>query len=219
MTRAWLAVLLSVSSLTLAPTGQAEPFASAGADAVAALSERLGSFDALTARFEQRLYGGPSGVIESSGSLALARPSAFRWETELPYPQTVVTQSESVWVYDPDLEQVTVRPLAEAMADTPAGLLTGDADKLSESFRVSRVSEGATEEFLLRPIAEDSLYNALLLRFVDGVLSALEVTDHLGQMTQVEFSAVEVRDSLPAATFELELPADTDIIGGPGEFD
>ncbi|MCR9279089.1 MAG: outer membrane lipoprotein chaperone LolA [Pseudomonadaceae bacterium] len=185
-----------------------------GPDALARLGARLASFDRLSADFNQRIYStGNSAMQESSGELKVAKPLLFEWTTNLPYPQTVVTDGLQVIVYDPDLEQATVRPLADALSDTPASLLTGDMDAIASSFSVVATTDLPSELFLLKPLAEDSLYASLSLGFDDGVLDSLEVTDHLGQVTLVRFGNVDTSVEFAEDEFSVSLPEGTDIIG------
>lgn len=186
----------------------------AGPDALARLGARLASFERLSADFNQRIYSsGNSAMQESSGELKVAKPLLFEWTTNLPYPQTVVTDGLQVIVYDPDLEQATVRPLSEALTDTPASLLTGDMDAIERSFSVVATTTLPSEQFLLKPLAEESLYASLSLGFEDGVLDSLEVTDHLGQVTLVRFGNVDTSVEFAEDEFSVSLPEGTDIIG------
>jgi hypothetical protein len=90
----------------------------------------------LEARFSQVLLEADSAHAQvSEGSFYLHRPQRFRWDYESPAPQLVVADGEHLWLYDPDLEQVTVRRLDDGLSSTPAMLLSGDG-VLEDSFRL-----------------------------------------------------------------------------------
>ena len=98
----------------------------AHADAVSRLQAFAAQVKQGQAGFTQTVTS-PDGkkVRKSSGTLAFAKPSRFRFEYTKPMPQLIVGDGQQVWLYDPDLKQATVRPMTEAMGATPAALLAG----------------------------------------------------------------------------------------------
>ena len=97
----------------------------------------------LTAGFEQSVLDAEGAVVDaSSGTIQIERPGRFRWATDEPYEQQIVADGLNVWSYDVDLAQVTVKAQDDALANTPALLLGGDADALAD-FIVSRQSRPA----------------------------------------------------------------------------
>lgn len=188
----------------------------AGGDASAreALAERLEGTAAYSADFTQAVFGTRGEELErSEGHVWLERPR-FKWVVEEPYPQVLVTQGDELKLYDPDLEQLTVRPLAEALEDTPVSLLTQDAVALSEDFEVERIDDRDGETFVIEPTAEDSLYREILLHFGSAGLSGLDILDHLGQRTEIRFEPGEQVPDFEPGTFTLDVPPGTDVIGG-----
>ena len=103
----------------------------------------------LQGRFEQSLIDAEGVVIErSSGTLEIERPGRFRWSYSEPYEQWLVADGLNIWSYDVDLAQVTVKAQAKALANTPALLLGGGEDALSQfSFDGSMVEKGTTNRF------------------------------------------------------------------------
>lgn len=174
----------------------------------------LDDLTTLRARFAQTLYDGDGRLLsQSSGRMLLRRPGRFRWEVEQPYPQLMVADGEDFWVYDPDLEQVTVRPLGESLADTPASLLVGDGD-FREQFAVmdtTREEDGA-EVVRLEPRAAGADFAWVALRFRDGALLRIEAMDRLDQLTRIDFEAIERDVRLARRLFRFDPPADADVI-------
>ncbi len=84
----------------------------------------------MRAAFRQEVVNGKQVVEEARGHVALKRPGRFRWDYEQPYQRVVVADGERLWLYEADLAQVTVRPLAAGLGETPAALLTGERDVL-----------------------------------------------------------------------------------------
>jgi outer membrane lipoprotein carrier protein len=168
----------------------------------------------IEATFNQLLKDEKGALIqESSGRVVLAHPGRFRWETAPPFEQLVVSDGSTVWQYDPDLAQVVIRPLDQRADQVPSMLLAGEVaavDKLY-SIAASRDDAGA-ERFELMPRDEGSPFSRLALQFRSGSLERLEITDGLGQRTEVSFSHVKALASPDAALFMFRTPEGVDEI-------
>ena len=178
------------------------------------LADRLAAVAEFAATFTQEIQGAQGHVLErSSGHVLLLRPM-FKWVVDDPYPQIIVTEGDVLKVYDPDLEQLTIRPLADALTDTPVALLTQEDVVLGDSFSVIRVTDLDGESFVIIPRSDDSLYAEIRLRFSAHALASLEILDHLGQFTNIRFEVEPRATVLQSSDFSLEVPPGTDVIGG-----
>jgi len=186
----------------------------AAGDAAAQLSGLLDRAQTLRGGFTQ-LTRSASGtqLQEARGKMALQRPGMFRWHTDAPLEQLLVSNGKTVWLYDPDLEQVTVQQLDERLTHTPALLLSGDVSKISENFIVNRESKGDEElSFVLKPKSKDSLFDNLRLSFRRGLVSEMQLVDGSGQRTSIHFFGVQMNRVLVGTTFEFDIPPGTDVI-------
>ncbi|MFC3606761.1 outer membrane lipoprotein chaperone LolA [Stutzerimonas tarimensis] len=201
--------LLATSALLLASTlGHAQQQAS-----VQRLTELLDRADTLTARFSQlSLDGSGTQLQETSGELALQRPGQFRWHTDEPMEQLLVSNGQKVWLYDPDLEQVTIQQLDQRLTHTPALLLSGDVSSISENFKVSHQETGEVADFVLTPTTRDTLFDNLRLTFRNGVINDMQLIDSIGQRTNILFFGVTLNEPLDASLFTFEVPAGVDVI-------
>jgi chaperone LolA len=140
----------------------------------------------LQGRFEQSLIDAEGVVVErSSGTLEIERPGRFRWSYSEPYEQWLVADGLNIWSYDVDLAQVTVKPQAKALANTPALLLGGSADALSQfSFDGSMVEKGTTWVRMI-PVDTKSGFERMELGFMNGQLTRMVFFDNLDQTTLV----------------------------------
>lgn len=150
---------------------------------------------------------------QSSGLVAISRPGKLRWEIRKPFPQLVVGDGEKVWIYDQELQQVTVRKAGQAIGSSPAALLAGNND-LEKNFNLS---EGGASEGLnwleATPKAGDSGFESIRLGFAGNDLKAMELRDAFGQTTQVRFSRLERNPALPGGYFKFTPPAGVDVVG------
>lgn len=178
------------------------------------LGELLSKMDTLDADFQQRILDAKgSRLQEVSGHLSLARPGKFYWETENPFPQTVVSDGETLWLFDPDLEQVTVQQMDPSHNRTPAMLLSGNIDSIEERFTIKLTRDSAQlKEFLLTPTGQESLFEELRLSFVGGELASLLLSDSLGQRTSIELLSVKLNPELAEGRFTFAIPEGVDVI-------
>ena len=171
----------------------------------------------LSASFAQILLevDGEPGEV-SRGHFYLNRPGRFRWEYREPVEQLVVSDGTRLWMYDEDLEQVTVRGIDDGLAGTPAMLLSGEGS-LEESFRIgaSYVEDGLSW-IELAPLAEPAEFQGLRVGLADGLIRVMEVRDNLDQVSRIEFTELTRNVDLDEALFLFEPPAGTDVIGQEG---
>lgn len=187
---------------------------SRAADRLATLLEPLDSY---VADFDQQILDSSGNRLqEAKGRMWLSRPGKFRWEVEDPYRQVVVSDGDKVYLYDPDLEQVTVQPLDTRVTHTPALLLSGSSEALTENYRVSRQQQGTAETFTLIPQTPDTLFESLKMTFYSERLGKLQMTDSTGQQTAIRFDNVKVNPAIDSGRFHFAIPEGADVIREAG---
>lgn len=168
----------------------------------------------VTAQFAQRVTdaNGHRGD-ESRGTLSLEAPRQFRWETKQPYQQTIVADGERVWIYEPDLQQVSVRNQSSEEAHSPLTVLT-DLSQLDSQFDAG---EGGEREGLvwlrLTSKAKEPEFEYAELGFDATSLARMRFKDQLGNTTEIRFDDWRRNPNLPAATFRFKPPEGVDVIG------
>ncbi|MGH8567444.1 MAG: outer membrane lipoprotein chaperone LolA [Gammaproteobacteria bacterium] len=206
-------VYVLYAALTLAASS-----AQAAGGATAPLDEFLKGLASLKAHFEQVLLDEQGVERERSrGTFYLSRPGRFRWDYESPYRQSIVADGQRVYVYDKDLEQVTVKPLQKALGSTPALLLDGEVN-LEENFVVSR---GTPAEGLVwlelgpkdaRAARESGGYAQIRLGFAGPRLKRMDLRDNLNQTTRIEFKNAERNPNLEPSLFSFTPPPGVDVL-------
>ena len=170
----------------------------------------------LQGRFKQSLIDADGQVAEvTEGTLEVQRPGQFRWSYTEPYEQSLVADGQNLWSYDADLAQVTVKPQAEALSNTPALLLGGSADAMDQFNYESSVIENETTWVRLSPKNTDSGFNRVELGFTDRMLSRMVFFDNLEQTTLVALYDVVVNQPIDPAQFQFSVPDDVDVVGTP----
>lgn len=171
----------------------------------------------LEASFSQTLIEADSEhTRRSEGRFYLHRPGRFRWDYTSPDPQLVVADGEQLWLFDPELEQVTVRALDEGLSGTPAMLLSGEG-RLEDSFRIGAAyREDGLDWVELAPLEEAADFAAVRVGFESGKLAAMELMDALGQTTLIRFSSLILNPKLDPALFQFTPPEGADVIRDEG---
>lgn len=169
----------------------------------------------LDGQFSQQVYDAQNRVREtSSGRVALSAPRLFRWEYVTPYEQLIVADGRKVWVYDPDLEQVTVREQGDAEQNNPLAILI-DPAMLDRDFNVVEAVERNGLSWLeISPINEEQAgFETARLGFDGSTLSRIEILDVLGQRTEITLTALRRNPPLDRDTFQYSPPAGVDVVG------
>lgn len=157
----------------------------------------------------------------STGVMMFSRPGKFRWQIENPYSQLLVGDGKKIWIYDPDLRQVTVKKFDAALGSTPVALLVGESDgtssdkgALEKNFSLRDAGEREGLEWLEAiPKSADSGFEKLLLGFSGNDLKSMELFDNFGQVTTLFFSNLERNPQLSPALFRFTPPAGVDVLG------
>jgi outer membrane lipoprotein carrier protein len=182
-------------------------------EAAERLTERLDPLETYEAEFSQQILGsGGERLQQAQGEMWLSRPGMLRWEVDAPYSQAVVSNGEEVFLFDPDLEQVTVQGLDNRVTYTPALLLSGSADELTDSFDVFYAQEDGDDIFTLIPVSPDTLFEELSMTFNGETLTELWMTDSTGQRTAIRFSAISQNAPIDDARFRFDIPDGVDVI-------
>ncbi|MEW5755785.1 MAG: outer membrane lipoprotein chaperone LolA [Pseudomonadota bacterium] len=186
--------------------------AASAVEQLAAFNDKMQTFEAT---FAQELQDTKGKVTQSSsGKVYLQRPGRFRWNYLAPFKQEIVADGAKIWIYDADLEQVTVKRMNGALAETPAMLLIGKKP-LEEMFEIHAHSGGAPglAWVKLLPKTKDSGFEQLLLGFDAKDLRAMELVDSFGQTTRIRFEGVVMNKRLAATLFNFTPPAGVDVVG------
>lgn len=170
--------------------------------------------ESLKADFSQTISA-PDGRIESEGSgeIWLKRPGLFRWSYGGDYPEVIVADGERLWLYDPMLEQVTVKPQSDMAENSPLLLLT-DLEAIDEQFEAREVGDFEGIDLLeLISTNPESEFDRVMLGFRDQTLVLMSLEDAFGLRTDVRFSNIDRNPELDGSLFTFTPPENTDVVG------
>ena len=177
------------------------------------LEATLNDWQSLRAGFVQTVVGDDDAVIERSrGEVSVMRPGRFRWRYEVPFSQLIVSGGAEVFIYDEDLEQVTVGTI-DGTTDDPAARLLEDRVPIDELFELGWLDPaGGLEWARLTPRAAGATYRHVDVGMRDSELAALRLADRFGQTTIIEFEDLERDPALDPSRFEFSPPAGVDVV-------
>ena len=156
----------------------------------------------------------------SSGEFAFIRPARFRFDYLKPFPQVIVADGQTLWLYDADLEQVTARKQAQALGSTPAALIATAVDvaSLQKEFSLEAQADADGLQWVQatpknRESTIQSVRMGLQVAGAQVSLAKLEIFDAMGQRSVLSFERFEVNPpSLGAAQFNFVTPKGVSVI-------
>lgn len=175
------------------------------------LVQRLASIERLRGEFTQTLFSENQDILQSSqGVYAVNRTGRYRWDTQSPFKQLLIGDEHKIYLFDEDLEQLTIRALSEQDKQTPLSLLSGDLSKLEDQYVVERNGQ---DSFVLKPKGNwGANLKQFELKFIGPVLTSLSLLDGLAQKTVIEFKNSELNPHFDNSLFIFKPPEGTDIV-------
>ena len=148
----------------------------------------------------------------SSGKFMFERPGKFRWVYEKPYEQVLIADGEKLYIYDKDLNQVTVKKIGAALPSSPASILFG-TNEFEKEFDVKDAgSRDGLDWVDAKPRKKDTTFEKIQLGFKDGLPAAMQLTDSFGQTTQLKFARVERNPKVDTQAFKFSAPKGADVL-------
>jgi outer membrane lipoprotein carrier protein len=184
------------------------------ADGISSLRDFYSSTNAMRAQFSQVVNDAQGRKVqEVQGTMQLLRPNKFRWEYKKPYEQQIISDGKQVFLYDLDLQQVTVRELGKALSASPAALLAGGT-ALDTNFNLNNeVRKDDLAWVQVLPKEKDSGFDQVFLGFKQNQLQKMELHDSFNHITYISFTSVERNPALSGAAFQFTPPKGVDVVG------
>ena len=178
------------------------------------LNRAMSSLDNLKAEFKQTVIDDNKKIVQqSSGQVSIQRPGKFKWIYQKPYEQQIIADGKELWVYDVDLDQATVKPMATGLSSAPIMVLMKQ-QKVETEFDVSELGQ---RKFLfwveLIPKKADMEFNRIYIGLENETIKAMELRDSFGQSTQIVFENQRLDVIFAPDAFEFKPPVGVDVFG------
>jgi outer membrane lipoprotein carrier protein len=180
------------------------------------LTHLLLNINTMKADFTQSVQDKSRMLQQTKGQMSLSRPGKFRWDTVQPNKQLIIANGSRLWIYDVDLEQVTIRTFHKAAGQTPALLLSDKSLTLSRDFNVKNVDSpsqiAGLQVFMLTPRNSEDSFAMIKLSFINKQIRQMQLEDKLGHVTTISFSHVVINTPLSDSLFTFKPGANVDVI-------
>ena len=184
----------------------------AQADGIADLKSFIAHSHSLSAEFTQTVIDqNGKNTQTSTGSLLIQRPGKFHWRYTTPYPNEIVGDGHKVWLYDPELKQVTVKKMAEAIESSPAALLAGNND-FEKHYYVKNGEKNHMTWVHAVPKSTESPFQHIRIGLQKKMIQCITLIDQLGQTTTILFEQITLNPMIKNSEFTFTLPKGVDII-------
>ena len=179
------------------------------------LENFLANTQTLEANFQQILRANDGEILQQTeGKFYLNRPGKFRWNYQSPYEQIIVSDGERIWIYDVELEQVTVQKSEAGLPSSPMALLQ-DSSKLHKSFTISVLDEkDGVYRLKLKSKNNESDFAEIIVGVDAKGLRFMQLHDQFEQVTDIVFSDISINIQLAKESFEFIPPEGVDVFGG-----
>lgn len=186
----------------------------AHADGVSSLKDFFLNTQSMRAEFKQEVVDKQGRKVQKvEGTMHLQRPNKFRWDYQKPYEQQIISDGKQVFLYDVDLQQVTVRDLSKTLGSSPAAMLAG-GEAVEKSFTLKNaVRKDDLTWVLALPKDKESGFDRVLLGFREGQLKKMELYDSFSHVTHIAFNQIERNPALTMQTFLFTTPKGVDVVG------
>lgn len=202
---------ISVISLSIAFTSIAN---AATEEARARLDAFFSTVSSIQGSFTQEVFSKKGELIQkSTGDISMLRPGKFRWVYKTPDPQTIVGNGKNIWIHDEDLDQVTIKPMSEALSNAPIAILT-TKQKPDEQFTIEAItnSESDLDWFKLTPLVQSKDFKSFEVGMGAQGLRQMVMYDQLGQKTVLDLDT-QTNQPINGDTFFFKVPEGVDVIG------
>ncbi len=168
------------------------------------LMSKLAKMEKLSSNFQQSVFDEAGNLLQSgSGELAIKKPNKVRWHTKSPEESLIISDGETLWFFDPFIEQVSAHTLDNAIANTPILLLTSEDKSLWQGYQVARVKANS---YSITSNDSNSQVKNLILNFNKEELTGFTITDTTGQISKFSLSEVDIKSDLKEQLFKFEIP-------------
>lgn len=178
------------------------------------LVSTLAQSTSMQAEVEQLILSQDGREIQAlQGEIAMQKPDRLYWHVSEPYEELMISDGVSLWYYEPDLEQVSIQDFPTDIESNPILLLNDDLQALADVYDVSMgYVDEEIKQYILLPLLASSAYERFSLTFSGSDLVQMQFESSVGQLTSFSFTNIINNQTLDAALFRFEIPADIEII-------
>lgn len=179
-------------------------------DLVATLAET----SSIQAEVEQLILSQDGRQIQAlQAELIMQKPDLMNWHVTEPYEELMISDGESLWYYEPDLEQVSIQDFPNNVENNPILLLNNDLQAIADAYEVSvGYVDEEVKQYVLLPLTASSSYERFSMTFSGPDLLQMQFESSVGQLTSFSFSNITNNAVIDSTVFSFAIPADIEVI-------
>jgi outer membrane lipoprotein carrier protein len=179
-----------------------------------ALISTLAETSSIQAEVEQLILSQDGRQIQAlQAELVMQKPNKLNWHVIAPYEELMISDGESLWYYEPDLEQVSIQDFPDDVENNPILLLNDDLQAIADAYEVSMgYVDAEVKQYILLPLTTSSSYERFSMTFSGADILQMQFESSVGQLTSFSFSNITNNAAIDPTVFSFVTPADIEII-------
>ena len=178
------------------------------------LQTYVNNLKTFSAEFVQEIPEDTFSSNVTTGTFMMERPGKLYWQYQQPAGQTIVVDGKNLWVFDEDLEQVTVRPVADVQRDIPLNWLLF-SEAIESKFEIIPAGHKNGRDWYNLEPKFATYFQSLDVALANGQMVAVYVYESMDTVIKVEFNDIKENHTLPSYAFDVVVPQNMDLIGAP----
>ncbi len=207
---------LFISILIFGVSGQS---VSKETDLIQMIQDQYQSIQSFSGHFVQTSYRNNTETVRrAEGLVSYKRPGKMRWLYEVPEEQLLVTNGETLWLFDPLLENVTIQKLEKLTDGTALSFLLGLGDLQADFNRrlISQVLLTSPDALIVelepKKAAANLSFIQLAVHPVTYNLQIIALMDQEGNYRTIELESMHYNLVLEDNFFEFKVIQDMEVI-------
>ena len=192
------------------------------AEGISDLNAFVNNVSSMSSEFSQVVLDKKGSKLQDvEGVMLFKRPNKFRWDYLKPYQNQIISDGDRLYMYDQDLRQVSINPIAKVGGSTPLLIIAGK--NIEKYFTLRNIESQAGDESSQNikwveaiPKEEGAGFSKVMLGLTENKLSVMKIVDAFEHITTISFKNAKYNVSLSDNDFLFKLPNGVDVVQNGG---
>jgi periplasmic chaperone LolA len=192
------------------------------AEGISDLNAFVNNVSSMSSEFSQVVLDKKGSKLQDvEGVMLFKRPNKFRWDYLKPYQNQIISDGDRLYMYDQDLRQVSINPIAKVGGSTPLLIIAGK--NIEKYFTLKNIESQAGDESSQNikwveaiPKEEGAGFSKVMLGLTENKLSVMKIVDAFEHITTISFKNAKYNVSLSDNDFLFKLPNGVDVVQNGG---
>jgi len=188
------------------------------ADGISDLNAFVNNVSSMSSEFSQVVLDKTGLKLQDvEGVMLFKRPNKFRWDYLKPYQNQIISDGDRLFMYDQDLRQVSINPIAKVAGSTPLLIIAGR--NIEKYFTLRNIEDQVANEMNQNikwveavPKEEGAGFSKVILGLTENKLSVMKIVDAFEHTTTISFKNAKYNVTLVDNDFLFKLPTGVDVV-------